>query len=649
VAGDLDLKLRLLGDSSDLDAAVRDGEKSVDRLGTVMAGLGVTGAAGGAALAVGFARTADLEEGTARLQAQLGLTAEDAAAAGELAGSVYASNFGVDMLQVNDAIKSVTLNLGDIKTVGEESFRGATEAALTLADVMGVDVAESTQAAAALVKNGLARDSEEAFDLIATGFQDGADKADDFLETITEYSPQFAKWGLDGSEAFALISSGIKAGARDTDVLADSFKEFNLLALDAGSTAPAGFKALGMNAAQASADIAAGGDRAQAALMETVRALAAMEDPQAQNTAGVALFGTTWEDTMRQVLPAIAATSLETESAAGSIDQMTAAMGGTGKARVETLRREFDAWVQSQVNSSGASSTAVAAIGSFGPAALGAAGSLGAMVSGLAALNIGAAVARVGQLAASAATAAWTGAQWLLNVALTANPIGLVILAIGAIVAAIVIAYKKSETFRMIVQMLWATIKAGAAMAWNALKAFGASFAGWVSGLISRGKGIIDWFRGLPAMVRGALGDARSLLSQKGRDMVTGLWNGIKDMGGWIRDRVSGFIQDTIIGPIQRALQFGSPSKVARQWGRWTGEGLGLGLADSTASVTSASSSLASAATPRPVRGAGTANGGGAVHIHTPAVVTSDRQLVQLIDRAERGTARTRTFARAGA
>lgn len=652
MAGDsMDLRLRLLGDSSDLDAAVRDGEESVDRLGTVMAGLGVAGAAGGAALAVGFARTADLEEGTARLQAQLGLTAEDAAAAGELAGSVYADNFGADMTAVNDAIKSVTQNLGDIKTVGEEAFRGATEAALTLADVMGVDVAESTQAAAALVKNGLAKDSEAAFDLIAKGFQDGTNKADDFLATITEYSPQFAKWGLDAGEAFALLSAGIKAGARDTDVLADSFKEFNLLAIDTASTAPEGFKAIGLDAKKTAADVAAGGDRAQIALTRTLRGLAKMKDPLKQNAAGVALFGTTWEDTMRQVLPAIAATSLETESAAGTIDQMTAAMGSTGKARVETLRREFDAWVQSQIQGQGISSTTVAAIGSFGPAALGAAGSLGSMVAGLAALNLGAGIARVGQLAASAATAVWTGAQWLLNAALTANPIGLVILAIAAIIAIIVVAYKKSETFRALLNALWVSLKAGAALAWQALRKFGADFAQWVAGLIIRGKRIIDWFKALPGKIRSAIGDANKLLADKGRDMVTGLWNGIKDMADWIRGRVSGFIQDTIVGPIQRALRFGSPSRVARQWGQWTGEGLGLGLTDATAGVAAASTSLAAAATPRPARAPVGAGGGGGApfHLHVGTMITDDRQLMQRIEQARSGAVRTRTFARAGA
>lgn len=50
-------------------------------------------------------------------------------------------------------------------------------------------------------------------------------------------------------------------------------------------------------------------------------------------------------------------------------------------------------------------------------------------------------------------------AQWLLNVALTANPIGLVIVAIAALAAGVVLAYRKSETFRGIVNSLWAALK----------------------------------------------------------------------------------------------------------------------------------------------------------------------------------------------
>ena len=56
------------------------------------------------------------------------------------------------------------------------------------------------------------------------------------------------------------------------------------------------------------------------------------------------------------------------------------------------------------------------------------------------------------QVVAKAATVAWTAAQWLLNAALDANPIGIVILALGALVTGLVLAYEHSATFRRIVQ-----------------------------------------------------------------------------------------------------------------------------------------------------------------------------------------------------
>lgn len=43
-----------------------------------------------------------------------------------------------------------------------------------------------------------------------------------------------------------------------------------------------------------------------------------------------------------------------------------------------------------------------------------------------------------------------TAAQWALNVAMTANPIGIVVVAVGALIAGLVLAYKQSQTFRAV-------------------------------------------------------------------------------------------------------------------------------------------------------------------------------------------------------
>lgn len=73
--------------------------------------------------------------------------------------------------------------------------------------------------------------------------------------------------------------------------------------------------------------------------------------------------------------------------------------------------------------------------------------------------RIGLAALAVQTAVTSGVTKAAAAAQWLLNAAMTANPIGLVVLAIVALVAIFVVAYKKSETFRKIVDGAFGAIK----------------------------------------------------------------------------------------------------------------------------------------------------------------------------------------------
>ena len=81
--------------------------------------------------------------------------------------------------------------------------------------------------------------------------------------------------------------------------------------------------------------------------------------------------------------------------------------------------------------------------------------------------------AAAAQKIVTAATTAWTAVQKILNLVLTANPIGLIITAIGALVAAVIAAYNNCESFRAIVDKVWAAIKPLAKAIMNGLsKAF---------------------------------------------------------------------------------------------------------------------------------------------------------------------------------
>lgn len=62
-------------------------------------------------------------------------------------------------------------------------------------------------------------------------------------------------------------------------------------------------------------------------------------------------------------------------------------------------------------------------------------------------------------IAQNVATKAAAAGQWLLNAAMSANPIGIVVIAIAALVAGFIALYNKSETFRNAVNALWDAVK----------------------------------------------------------------------------------------------------------------------------------------------------------------------------------------------
>jgi hypothetical protein len=76
---------------------------------------------------------------------------------------------------------------------------------------------------------------------------------------------------------------------------------------------------------------------------------------------------------------------------------------------------------------------------------------IGGLAAAVLAVNVATKAWTAAQTLAKVASTAWTAAQWLLNAALSANPIGLVVTAVAGLVAGLVLAYKKSDRFRKIV------------------------------------------------------------------------------------------------------------------------------------------------------------------------------------------------------
>lgn len=297
----------LLGDTDALDqearragegAAGAASEGAVSGAKKMAKGLSIIGTAAAGAAAAAFVGAFNQAMEKANLQgtimAQLGVDPAEAKAQANLAGKLYAQGWGESLTDVNTAITDVKRNLQGV-ALGA-GIDDLTKQALTLADAFGQDITGAAAAAAQMVRTGLAPNAQVAFDIIARGLQNGANKADDLLEVFTEYGTQFRKLGLDGKEALGLIQQGLQAGARDADIVADAVKEFSIRSVDGSKATSDAYKGLGLDANKMAAQIAKGGPAAQAGLQTVLDRLRAVKDPAKRAQLAVALFGTQAED-----------------------------------------------------------------------------------------------------------------------------------------------------------------------------------------------------------------------------------------------------------------------------------------------------------------------------------------------------------------
>lgn len=121
---------------------------------------------------------------------------------------------------------------------------------------------------------------------------------------------------------------------------------------------------------------------------------------------------------------------------------------------------------------------------------------------------------KAADLAAATASKAMAAAQWAVNAAMEANPIGLVVVALAALVGGLVLAYKKSETFRNIVNSAFGAVRKAGQALWGALKVAFNAIRGGLAGVGSSAST-------LSKLVSGAVGKIRSGFNAVGSAATT--------------------------------------------------------------------------------------------------------------------------------
>lgn len=431
------LSVRILSDAKGAAKGMADTEKGIDKMSKTAEAakdkFALAGAAAGVALTKGLLDAVDADSSMRKMAGQLGLGAEEMAAAGEIGGKLYRDAYGESLDEVNAAVAAVSSTMADLSANGGADVERLSAKALDLASVFGVDVNEAVSTAGALMKNGLAADGDEAFDLLVGSMQKmPAAMQAELLPVMDEYSKHFADLGISGEDAMGMMVNASADGAIGMDKLGDSLKELTIRSTDMSTGTAGAYEAMGLNMDEMTGKMLAGGDQASEAFGMIVAGLQEIEDPGAQAAAAIALFGTPLEDLGTAGIPdflgAIDPMGDAFDSVAGAADKLSETVNtGPGVALEEFKRVALGALQDTAAQALPLIEPFLSTLQQFAPV-------LGPLAVALAAIAV-----TIGIV--SAATAIW-------NAILALSPITWVVIAVVALIAALVLAYQNIGWFK---------------------------------------------------------------------------------------------------------------------------------------------------------------------------------------------------------
>ena len=291
-------------------------------------GAKAAGAAAGL-LAVGTAADAiwaaieEMDLGS-KMKAQLGLTADEAAAAGKVAADLFAGGFTADFAEANAAVTSV---LGNFRDLNDVDLSKVTAAANDFAHTTDTDIGEASKTAGLLLKTGLAKDGVEAFDLLGKAAQNfGPQVAEELPGLVDAYAQAFGSIGASGEQAFGLFSKFADGGVEVMDHAGDAVKEFGVKITEFDDDSAQGFTDVGLNATEMFAIFQKGGPEAQAAFQDVIKRLQEMPDAGAQAQAAMELFGAPLgelgQDKIPKFIDALSTSNTSMEGFSGTVQRM---------------------------------------------------------------------------------------------------------------------------------------------------------------------------------------------------------------------------------------------------------------------------------------------------------------------------------------
>ncbi|MEH7679905.1 transglycosylase SLT domain-containing protein [Priestia megaterium] len=295
----------------------------------LVAGLAATGGAS-------IKAAVDINSSQKNIQAQLGLTEEQAKSLNKVATNVWKKGFGENMDEVRHGLIQTKQN---IKGLNDGELQKTTEDALTLAQVFDADVNEVTRAGGNVMK-GFGVDSQKAFDLMAWGAQKGLNFSNEMFDNLSEYAPLYKKMGFSADEYFQLLQKGTESGVYNLDYINDAMKEFQIRIKDESKATYGAFDSLSKGTKQLWKDFKNGKATVKEVHNAVIDDLKNMDNQVDANSLGVSLYGTKREDLEKDSMFALGNIDGKIKGVDGSMAKAASVTETLGQ-RAKATFREF--------------------------------------------------------------------------------------------------------------------------------------------------------------------------------------------------------------------------------------------------------------------------------------------------------------------